>query len=152
MLDLIEEPLDQVARLVKIWAEAYRLCPNSFWWDIRPGAVLANKSSDPHASSKARAITPVMASVKEFLTRGMSYSAIGTKKARQARNQPGFRCRQSCLSTARRGTGFLIAPRHALNVPVGSSFLFTLADNDRVLRPSRIVENEEPGAKAGLDH
>ena len=47
VLDLVEEPLDQVASPVKIRTEAERLCPISFWWDIRPGAVLANKNSDP---------------------------------------------------------------------------------------------------------
>jgi len=47
LLDPIEEPLDQVARLAKARTKAWRLSPISFWWDIRPGAVLANKSSDP---------------------------------------------------------------------------------------------------------
>jgi hypothetical protein len=47
VLDLVEEPFDQVASPVEIWAEAQRLCPISFWWDIRPCTVLASKGSDP---------------------------------------------------------------------------------------------------------
>src|SRR4029077_5084428 len=47
VLDLIEEPLDQVSRPVEIRAEAKSLCPISFRRDIRPSAMLANKRSDP---------------------------------------------------------------------------------------------------------
>jgi hypothetical protein len=47
VLDLVEEPLDQVASPVKIRTKAQRLSPISFWWNIRPCAVLANKGSDP---------------------------------------------------------------------------------------------------------
>src|SRR5215831_4928251 len=47
MLDLVEEPLDQIACSVKIRTEAQLLCPISFRWDIGPSAVLVNQGSDP---------------------------------------------------------------------------------------------------------
>jgi len=47
VLDLVEEPLDQISRAVKMWAEAQCLSPISLRWDIRPGAALANKRPDP---------------------------------------------------------------------------------------------------------
>jgi hypothetical protein len=47
VLDFIEEPFDQISGPVKIRAEAQCPCPISLRWDIRPGAVLVNKVSDP---------------------------------------------------------------------------------------------------------
>jgi hypothetical protein len=47
VFDLIEEPLDQISRPIKMRAEAQRLYPISLRWNIRPSAVLANKVSDP---------------------------------------------------------------------------------------------------------
>jgi len=47
VFNFVEEALDQVACAVKISAEAQRLCPISFRWDIGPSAVLAIKGSDP---------------------------------------------------------------------------------------------------------
>jgi hypothetical protein len=41
VLDLIEEPLDQISSPVKVRAEAERLFPIASWRDIRPGAMLA---------------------------------------------------------------------------------------------------------------
>jgi hypothetical protein len=47
VLDLIKEPLDQISCSVKIGAEAKSLCSIPFRRNIRPGAVLADKRSDP---------------------------------------------------------------------------------------------------------
>jgi hypothetical protein len=47
VFDLVEEPLDQISRPLKMRAEAQRLYPISLRWDICPSAVLANKISDP---------------------------------------------------------------------------------------------------------
>ena len=59
VLDLVAEPRDQVARLVKIWAEALRLCPISFRWDVRRGLMRTNEGSDP-----VRVIATVAISLK----------------------------------------------------------------------------------------
>ena len=47
VLDLVEEPLDQISGPVKIGAEAERLFPLASGRDIRSGSVLADKRSDP---------------------------------------------------------------------------------------------------------
>src|SRR5215468_7243384 len=41
VLDLVEEPFDQISGPVKIRTEAQFLCPISLRWDICPGAVVA---------------------------------------------------------------------------------------------------------------
>jgi hypothetical protein len=47
LLDLVEEPFDQISRAVQIRAEAERVFPIAPWWEIRPGPALADKGSDP---------------------------------------------------------------------------------------------------------
>jgi hypothetical protein len=47
LLDLVEEPLDQIASAVEVAAKADWLRPVSLWRDVGPCAVLANKCSDP---------------------------------------------------------------------------------------------------------
>jgi len=47
VLDLVEEPFDQISSSVEIRAEAERLFPIALWRDIRPGSMLADKRSDP---------------------------------------------------------------------------------------------------------
>ena len=47
LLDLVEEPLDQVSRPVKVGAEADRLLAISFWRDVCPRAFLAGEFPDP---------------------------------------------------------------------------------------------------------
>jgi hypothetical protein len=47
LLDLVEEPFDQISSAVQIRAEAERVFPIALWRDIRPGSMLADKSSDP---------------------------------------------------------------------------------------------------------
>ena len=47
LLDLIEEPLDQIPGTVKIWAEADRLVAIAPWRDVGPNAPLGGKGSDP---------------------------------------------------------------------------------------------------------
>jgi hypothetical protein len=47
VLDLVEEPLDQISGAIKIRAEGERLLPIASRRDIRPAAMLADKRSDP---------------------------------------------------------------------------------------------------------
>ena len=47
LLDLIEEPFDQVACAIKIRAEADRVVAISFRRDVRPCSLLAGKLPDP---------------------------------------------------------------------------------------------------------
>jgi hypothetical protein len=47
VLNLVEEPFDQVACAVEIRAEADRLFAIAPWRDIGPGAFLGGKDSDP---------------------------------------------------------------------------------------------------------
>jgi hypothetical protein len=41
VLDLVEEPLDQIARSIEIRAKADWLLAIAFWRDIRPSAALS---------------------------------------------------------------------------------------------------------------
>jgi hypothetical protein len=45
LLDLVEEPFDQISSAVQIRAEAQRVFPIALWRDIRPGSVLANEAA-----------------------------------------------------------------------------------------------------------
>ena len=47
MLDLIEEPFDQISSAVQIWAEADRLVAIASWRDVGPNAPLGGEGSDP---------------------------------------------------------------------------------------------------------
>jgi hypothetical protein len=47
LLDLVEEPLDQVASPVEIRAEADRVIAIASRWDVCPNALLGSKGSDP---------------------------------------------------------------------------------------------------------
>src|SRR6516162_3584257 len=47
LLDLVEEPLDQVVRAVQIRAEADRVLAIALRWDVGPRALLAGQSPDP---------------------------------------------------------------------------------------------------------
>jgi hypothetical protein len=47
LLDLVEEPFDQVARSVQMRAEADRVFAISFRRNVRPCALLAGKLPDP---------------------------------------------------------------------------------------------------------
>src|SRR5437762_274631 len=47
LLDLVEEPLDQIARTIEVGAEADRLRPVPSRRNVRPCAVLAYKCPDP---------------------------------------------------------------------------------------------------------
>src|SRR5215469_15222550 len=47
LLDLVEEPLDQVARAVQVRAEADRVLAIALRWDVGPRALLAGQSPDP---------------------------------------------------------------------------------------------------------
>jgi hypothetical protein len=47
VLDLIEEPFDQISGAVKIWAEADRLVAIASRRDVGPNALLGGKGSDP---------------------------------------------------------------------------------------------------------
>src|ERR1700722_1186518 len=47
LLDLVEEPLDQVARPVQIRTEAERAVAIPSWWDVRPRAMFVDQCSNP---------------------------------------------------------------------------------------------------------
>jgi hypothetical protein len=47
VLDVIEEPFDQISGAVKIWAEADRLVVIASMRDVGPNALLGGKGSDP---------------------------------------------------------------------------------------------------------
>ena len=47
VLDLVEEPLDQIAGTIEIRAEADRLVAIAPWRDVGPCAFLGRKGSDP---------------------------------------------------------------------------------------------------------
>jgi len=47
VLDLVEEPLDQVPGAVQILAEANKLFAIRPWWDVGPCAPIGGKRSDP---------------------------------------------------------------------------------------------------------
>ena len=47
LLDLVEEPFDQVPRAIQIRAEADRVFAISFRRDVRPCSLLAGKFPDP---------------------------------------------------------------------------------------------------------
>ena len=47
LLDLVEEPFDQIPSTVKIWAEAECLFAVPFGRDVCPSAALMDQHSDP---------------------------------------------------------------------------------------------------------
>jgi hypothetical protein len=47
LLDLIEEPLDQIPGAIMIWAEADRFAAIAPWWGVGPNTPLGGKGSDP---------------------------------------------------------------------------------------------------------
>ena len=47
MFDLVEEPLDAIARAIEVRAEADWLPTIAFRWDVGPRALFVDKCSDP---------------------------------------------------------------------------------------------------------